>query len=387
MRRQIESVRDYRQRPRIGTRVALSGALVMALSQLGSLNALEQTGKRNRFWHDRWIDGHLPSAETIGNVATKLACSSVRGLIQHVYTRLKRNKALKPFSADMFVLVLDGHESSCSDLLHCPGCLQRTLHTHNGDKTQYYHRHVMAQLVCGDFCLPLDMEPQRPGEGEVAAAIRLFKRVIANYPRAFSLVLADGLYLKANFFKLVLKHGKDAIAVLKDDRRDLLKDAQGLFKVEPFSVHQSGRVKRECWDIEHFTSWPQLGREVRVVRSLETSYRKGRKNVSDWIWAGTISKDKLPTEQFIDIAHGRWKIENNGFNELVNYWHADHVYRHDPTAIEVFWLLTMLAYMLFHAFINCNLKPAIRDKYTKSHLAKIIAAELYIGITYAVAPP
>lgn len=365
----------------------LSGALVMALSQLGSLNALEQTGKRNRFWHSKWIGDDLPSAETIGNVAAKLACDSVRRLTKHVYVRLKRNKALKPFSAGIFVLVVDGHESSSSYLLHCAGCLKRTLHTPKGDKIQYYHRHVMAQLVCGDFCLPLDMEPQRPGEGEVTAAMRLLKRVIANYPRAFSLILADGLYLQANFFRLALKHGKDVIAVLKDERRDLLKDAQGLFKVEPSSVHQDGKVKRECWDIEYFTSWTQLGREVRVVRSLETSCRKKRKNISDWIWAGTISKEKLPTKQFVEIAHGRWKIENNGFNELVTYWHADHVYRHDPAAIEVFWLLTMLAYILFHAFINRNLRREIRDKHTKAHWAQIITAELYLEMDYAGIPP
>ncbi len=168
---------------------------------------------------------------------------------------------------------------------------------------------------------------------------------------------------------------------------DLLKDAQGLFKVEPSSVHQDGKVKRECRDIEHFTSWTQLGREIRVVRSLETGCRKNRKNVSGWIRAGTISKEKLPAEQFVKTSRGRWKIENNGFNELVNYRHADHVYRHNPAAIEVFRLLTMPAYILFHAFINRNLKPAIRDKYTKAHRAQIITAELYLEMNYAGVPP
>jgi len=351
----------------------------MALAQLGSLNALEQTIKHNNFRRG-WIGDNLPSADTIGNVAEKINTDRVRKLIKHVYSRLKRNKALKPFLADKFVLVIDGHESSSSYLMHCKGCLKRVINTTKGYRTQYYHRHVMAQLVCGNFYLPLDIEPQRPGEDEVAAAMRLLKRILKNYPRAFSLILADGLYLRANFFKLALKHGKDVIAVLKDKRRDLLKDAKGLFKDENSHIYQDRKVKRECWDIEHFTSWEQLGREVRVVRSLETSCNKRQENISDWIWAGTISKEKLPTEQFIKIAHGRWKIENNGFNELVNYWHADHVYRHDPVAIEAFLLLTMLAFILFHAFIGLNLKPEIRNKYTKRHWAQVITAELYIEL-------
>lgn len=348
----------------------------MTLAQLGSLNALEQTARHNKFWQ-RWIGDKLPSADTIGNVATKLACDSLRKLIKHIYTRLKRNKALKPFFAGMFVLVIDGHESSSSYLMRCKGCLTRIINTLKGNRTQYYHRHVMAQLVCGNFYLPIDMEPQRPGEDEVMAAMRLLKRVLANYPRAFSLILADGLYLRANFFKLALKHGKDVIAVLKDERRDLLKDAHGLFKVEEPSVYQNGKVRRKCWDIEHFTSWTQLSREVRVVRSLEITHKKKEENISDWVWAATISKERLPTEQFVELAHGRWKIENNGFNELVNYWHADHVYRHNPIAIEAFLLLTMLAFILFHAFIGLNLKPEIRSKHTKTHWARIITAELY----------
>lgn len=379
----IKAVTDNRIRPRIKTQTAVSGALVMALSQLGSLNALEQTAKDNKFWQ-RWICDNLPSADTIGNVSTSVDCDSIREIIRHVYTRLKRNKALKSLSMGIFALVIDGHESSSSYLLHCKGCLKRVIHTSTGDKAQYYHRHVMAQLVCGNFYLPLDIEPQRPGEDEVAAAMRLLKRVFLNYPRAFSLILADGLYLKANFFKLALKYGKDVIAVLKDDRRDLLKDARGLFKIANSSTYNNGKVKRECWDIENFSSWDSFNREVRIVRSIETNYVKHRNekakqgNTSEWIWGSTISQQLLPTEEFVNVAHKRWAIENNGFNELVNYWHADHVYKHNPVAIEAFWLLTMLAYLIFHAFINLNLKPQLRRRYTKLHLAQIITAELYI---------
>jgi len=77
-------------------------------------------------------------------------------------------------------------------------------------------------------------------------------------------------------------------------------------------------------------------------------------------------------------GHKRWDIENKAFNELVNSWHADHVYKHTPTAIEACWLLTMLAYNLFHAFIHLNLKAAVRESHTKQHFACLIAADLYV---------
>ena len=357
----------------------------MGLSQLGSLNALEQT-KGDSFWK-KWVGEDLPSADTIGRVFSGISRGEIRQILKELYTKLKRNKALRPTIGGRFVLIIDGHESSRSYLRSCKKCLERVIHTARGDQTQYYHRSVMAMLWCDGLYLPLDIEPQYPGEDEVGCAMRLLKRVMVDYPRAFDLILADGLYVRAPFFQLALKHGKDVIAVLKDERRDLLKDAQGLFKSEKSISYRYEQTERKCWDIEDFSSWSQVGRSVRVVRSIETKHLRRQKTgkihyeTSEWVWVSTISKEELPTEEFVKAGHGRWKIENNGFNELVNYWHADHVYRHDPTAIEAFWLLTSIAFILFHAFIGLNLKPEIRHKYTKMHWARMITAELYRGST------
>lgn len=378
---EILRMKDQRQRAQISTARILASGLVMALSRLGSLNAIEQM-KAKGYWQ-RWIGDDWPSADTLGRVFSQISVEDMRKLIQHVYRRLKRNKVLKPAYAGKTALIIDGHEPHKSDLRVCGGCLERTMHTVKGDKKQNYHRLVMASLLGDGMCLPLDVEPQRSGEDEISAAMRLLERVLKNYSRAFDLILADGLYARAPFFKLALKHGKDVMAVLKDDRRNLLKDAQGLFNREQSKSYCDGNISRECWDIEEFSSWEQLGRDVRVVRSVERRKVKRQKTkklhweVSEWVWVSTILKKDLDTENFVKFGHGRWRIENNGFNELVNDWHADHLYRHHPVAIEAFWLLTMLAYILFHSFIGRNLKPEIRSKFTKMHLARMITACLY----------
>jgi hypothetical protein len=95
------------------------------------------------------------------------------------------------------------------------------------------------------------------------------------------------------------------------------------------------------------------------------------------MWVTTFPQQRVPTKTFVEIGHRRWDIENNAFNELTAYWHADHVYKHTAGAIGAFWLITMLAYNLFHAFITLNLKPAIRQLHTKLHLALASAAELH----------
>ena len=48
------------------------------------------------------------------------------------------------------VAVIDGHESHASYRRHFPGCLERTIHTEQGDRLQYYQRQVMLMLVAGE---------------------------------------------------------------------------------------------------------------------------------------------------------------------------------------------------------------------------------------------
>jgi hypothetical protein len=228
----------------------------------------------------------------------------------------------------------------------------------------------------------LDAESLQAGEDEVAAALRLLERVVVDYPRAFDVIVADALYVDSRVFNWALAHGKDAIAVLKDDRRDLLQDAQGLFEQTASTTLWHEDRDCQCWDIEGFTSWPQVNRPVRVVRSLEKwSVRRQLDGqvetlTSQWMWTTTLTKARASTRTVLQIGHGRWGIENQGFNELVNQWHADHVYKHEPRAMLIFCLMVMVCLNVFMAFYHRNLKPALRRAATMLCIARRIAAEL-----------
>ena len=384
--RALSVVGADRGNPRIPTPRVVGSLVVMGLLRLGSLNGLEQR-RRERGWK-LLIGGDLPSARTSGRVMALLDCDGLRQTLRNLYQRRKRNKSLPGFFAGRIALILDGHECSASFLRSCPDCLRRTIRTAEAERIQYYHRLVAATLLCGGERMLLDCEMQRPGEDEVACAMRVLERVLRNYPRAFQVVVADGLYLRADFFNFVTRRGKDAIAVLKDEQRDLMKDARGLFDGPPQAVLRRGTTDCRCWDIEGFTSWPGLDGPVRVVRSLErTSVRRRRdgrdeENVSEWVWATSIAKDRLPAEGIVRFGHGRWAIENEGgFNDLVNVWHADHVYKHGVNAMLGFWLVAMLVFNLFHAFINRNLKPVRRIAHTAKYWAERIAADFQQVIT------
>jgi len=356
----------------------------MFLARLGSLNALEQTGSSR--WWQRWLGSPLPSADTVGRVCAKVLPSDVRALHGHLYTRLKRTKALVSPAHGLMAAVIDGHESHATYRRCCSGCLERTIHTGEEDRTQYYHRYVALQLIGRDFRVMLDAEPQRSGEDEVAASLRLLDRVLDTYPRAFDVVLADALYADPRLFNAMLKRGKDVLAVFKDDRRVLMQDAESLFEQTPPERSQDGRVSRESWDLESFTTWPQVNRPVRVVRTIEQRpiRRQLDKEIepltSEWTWVTTLPKTRAATDTVIALGHSRWDIENQGFNEMVNQWHADHVYKHDPTAMLVFVLLAMICLTVFVAFYTRNLKPQARRNASMLHISRLIMAELYSAI-------
>jgi len=293
----LDAIRDTRRRPQIPTSAVVRAMAVMFLSRLGSLNALEQS-RPSRFW-SRWLGTRMPSADTVGRVGNLVQAEHLRSLLHDLYSRLKRMKALAPPGHGLMAAILDGHESHATFRRCCPACLERTIHTRDGDHVQYYHRHVALQLV-----------------------------------------------------------GRDASVILS------------------------------CtgWDIEGFTSWPQVTQPVRIVRSLEK--RSVRRQLdhqveelsSDWAWVTTLSKPRASTAAVTQLGHGRWTIENQGFNELVNRWYADHVYKHQPNAMLVFWLMAVACLNLFLAFYRRDLKPAARQAASMLQIARRIAAELFAAI-------
>jgi hypothetical protein len=383
----LEAIQDGRAQGRIPTAVIVRAVLAMCFCRLGSLNALGQT-KDSSFWR-RWLGRALPSPDTIGRVAGLVDVESLRALGHHLYERLKRGKALRLPPYGLLALVVDGHETHATYKRHCPGCLERTIHTDHGDRIQYYHRLVEASLVTANLHILLDAEPILPGQDEVAVALRLLDRLVRDYPRAFDVVQGDALYADPRFFNWAVDHGKHAMAVLKNDRRDLLQDAQRLFEDQPPALIQDAGPRRQCWDLEGFTTWPRVRVPVRVVRSHETRQVRRQldgqtqEEVTDWYWVTTLGGKQASTGVVVQMGHRRWGIENEGFNELVNQYHADHVYRHEPTAMLVFWLLTQLCLNVFTAFFHRNLKPAARAAVSMLHVARLLLAELYLPLTRA----
>ena len=389
--RRLRAVKDGRLKPRVTAgRAALAYVLLM-LVRLGSLNALEQRDPP-RSW-TRWLDGTLPSADVMGDVATTLGIETLRAILEEQHRRRKRNKGLARDRHGLRYLILDGHEGVASFRRRWKDCLERLVHFAKGDRTQYYYRYVGAYLTNGKERLLLDAEAQRPGEGEMACALRLLARVLERYPRAFEVVSGDNLYMNPELWKLVRGHKKHLIAVLKNENRDLLEDARSLLAQATAVSVDDKHVHRRCRDLQGFTTWPQCGEPVRVVQSLEETTihrqlsREDETVPSEWFWVSSLPFPLADTATIVHAGHGRWGIENYAFNELGNQWHGDHAYKYDTHALLACTLLLFIAYNLFHTFLERNVKPEAKQDRTEKYWADLIAGEFATVFHSYGAPP
>ncbi len=353
----------------------------MNVTRMGSLNALEQSAGA-AFWRP-FLGRGMPSADTMGRVFAGMDLDSIREIQRTLYRRLKRGKALQPTFPGVMAAVLDAHESHATYKRRCPGCLERVVETKAGPRVQYYHRHVTLLLLAKDLTLLLDAEAMLPGEGEVTVAMRLLERVLRHYPRAFDVILGDALYASGPFFNFVLDHGKDALAILKNEARDLWTDAESLFAGQAPQHFRREQWDVRCWDMEGFTSWPQVKGLVRVVKTEEQTLIKRQLDgqldqpLSTWAWVMTLPHSQIASRAAVTLGHHRWDIENKAFNELGTWHDADHVYKHDARAIMAFVLFAMICCNVFRAFWRRDLKSPWRERSSMVHVSRLIAAELY----------
>ena len=323
LRSHAEHLRDGRRHAQVSTLSCFLAVFFMFASFERSLNSLEERLRdplRRRRWN-RLCGTRPPSADTIGYCFSRFDLDSLRAMIHHLYTVLQRNHHVARLRVgNLRALSVDGHELFASYLRACPWCSQRIVHTKRGDRIQFYHRVVVAEVVAGTIALPLDVEPILPGEDEIAAALRLLERIHERYPKLYHVLTGDSLYANPNVLKFVRARGKHLLAVLKENHPDLLRDALALCDTEQSVEHTDGTTRYERWDIEGFSSWWQVDEKVRVVRSRETKQKAGALTTSDWLWVTTMKGEYASTETVWNIGHSRWDIENDCLNYMSEFF-------------------------------------------------------------------
>ncbi|MBM3706302.1 MAG: transposase [Actinobacteria bacterium] len=379
----IDNISDGRAKPQIACSDIAVSILSILFCGLGSLNKFNNLREISSVPN---ISSKVPSASTIARVSDTIDLDCLRQALKSIYLKAKRSKMIEDYCGK-YIGVVDGHEICSSEIYWCSGCSVRNVSKIEGEvKLNYYHRYTAFILVGPRFCFMLDIEPIYPGEGELTSSGRLLERVCVNYPKAFEVVVGDGLYLKGTVFNLLASHGKYAAAVLKDETRQLYNEAVLLSSISDPVVYADENTTYKVWDNTIGGAWDSYKKPVRVIKSEETKTQRhhagkpGKWEISqekaDWYWVTNLPP-VVSLKNVVSICHARWQIENGCFNEAVNTWNADHVYRHSQNAIVAFILFLFIALNIFNIFFARNIKD--RRINAKSFLVELVKAEYILA--------
>ena len=395
LRALVRQVQDCRPFAVIPTQAVLLTLLLGVILRVPSYFHLAQQTKRRRWRHLIHWPAEI-SHDTFGYVAERFCLEDLREALAQVNRKLKENKNLESCKINgLLFLSLDANEHFCTESYTCPACCQREITTRDAtgqarQVTEHYHRYVFAQINGPKMGFLLDLEPIRPGEDEAQAALRLLGRIRRVYGvRFFDAVTVDAWYVKGPFLRAVEKLGWDWVVVLKQERMEVYQEAQRLMagKEPEEQFHDPDRARDvTLWRVQDLDFSKEYKPKVSVIRSHEEWTEKkivGGKKISasrqsDWIWVASAKLDPYGRKLIYLAGHRRWGIENQAFNLLTQYYHLEHCYHHDETAMLAQMLILLLGFTLFMAYTTLH-SQTIRLGQTT---LKAIAEELHLSLEH-----
>jgi hypothetical protein len=364
----LAGVSNHRPQPEIPTRSITASLFLAAVMRVGSFLQLQSETARPG-WQRLTGWPHQISDDALSYALERYDLQDVRQVVVDIHKTLKRNKALESAKINgLLVVALDANEQFHSRHRCCAACCQRTIQIKDKygqvrEVTEFYHRQVYAQMHGPDFSTILDLEPIRPGEDEAAAALRLLGRMRRTYgPRFFDVVTVDAWYATEPFFKAVHKLGWPVVAVLKQERYDIYKEASALSREQAPQQMELNNRQVKLWDVRDLTFGKTNSmRVVLAQENWEQNKRVGKETIretvqSHWRWLLGEQLNGYGPEVIWRIGHQRWGIENHAFNELTQHYHLTHCPHHEPVAIVAWLLFLVLGFTIFELFVHLNCK-------------------------------
>ena len=368
--RMVNRANDGRPKPPIGSDVIFAVMLLGFAHRIRSMEELDREIRKGRYRKVIPRGKRLPSHDTVRRALCQWDLDALQASHDPFVTKFKQLKGPTLGAIDGWrVAAIDGVELFSTVGRCCPDCQIRR-HKDSG-VTDYFHRAVLMQKVGGDprviyGALTLGgKDGCEKAEGERVGTRRLIEQARKHAGHVADILTMDALFAKAPVIHAALDAHMDVVIRMKEERRTIMQDAKGLFDArEPDAKwtekdSDGNKVTVLAWDEEELQSWPQVRvamRIVKVIRTTERSMLRGNKTqtqvevVERWM-ATTCSQGAVATRTIARITAARWDIENNGFHDLKTYWHMDHAFVHDPTAIQAWLGILILTVNLMYTFV------------------------------------
>lgn len=179
---------------------------------------------------------------------------------------------------------------------------------------------------------------------EINAAKRLLERIKKEYPRLAVCIQGDALYATEAFMKLCREYRWEYLFTQKDTRQKTLNESFEWIKSGETLARQTGLCKEKgtAFFADHVE---KVAGKTETMNVLEYEYEKqekeGNKKMIRFQWVSSIEVTKRNLEELIVAGRGRWKIENEGFNNQKNgIYRIEHLNSRNSNAMKNHYLLT-----------------------------------------------
>ena len=316
----------------------------------------------------------MPHYDTLNYYLEKLSPECLSELRKKMVTSLIRGKHFNRgrLLGKYWRIILDGTGLFCFHEKHCDNCLCSTQKTEDGKIVKlYYHKVLEAKIVFSDnVVLSLGtefIENEREDVGkqdcEINAAKRLLARIKKEYPRLPICIQGDALYATEPFMKQCREYHWEYLFTQKEKRQKNLAEGFEWIKAGEGAERQMGLCKEHgsgCY-ANHVED---VAGKQEIMNVFEYEYKspqkKGKRHMIRFQWVSSIELTKRNLEEMILAGRGRWKIENEGFNNQKNgLYRIEHLNSKNSNAMKNHYLFTQIADILMQLYLAWN--PYVRE--------------------------
>ena len=315
----------------------------------------------------------IPHYDTLNYYLERLSPECLSDLRKKMVTRLIRGKQFynNRLSDKYWRVILDGTGTACFSERHCENCLYEVRNYKNGKRVQvYYHKVLEAKLVLGEKVIvslgtefieneQVDVSKQ---DCEIKAAKRLLARIKEEYPRLPICIQGDALYATEPIMELCRKNEWKYIFSHKEMQQRLIAENYKELTKEDGKEEKSG-IGEEKGTGAYYNHVEKLAGKKEEMNVYEYNCRKiikGEEKNVHFQWITNIEITKRNLEDMIKAGRGRWKIENEGFNNQKNgLYDIQHLNSRNPRAMKNHYLLIQIADILMQLYLVWN--PLVKE--------------------------
>lgn len=280
-------------------------------------------------------------------------------------------------------IILDGTGLYYFREKHCDNCLSATRTDKDGKKKKvYYHKVLEAKLVLSEkIVISIDTEFIENESENVAkqdcetnAAKRLLKRLKKEYPRLPVCIQADNLYETEPMMRLCRESGFEYLFTHKEGHQKELDESYRTYiqGKDYEEVQVGGMEKGKAVFVNHVEKAAEKEETANIFEyTCEKKDKNGGKKTVRFCWVTSIELTKKNIEEMIKTARGRWKIENEGFNNQKNgIYDIEHLNSQNSNAMKNHYLLTQIADIIMQIYLAWNpvrkeIKQSIKNTSSK----------------------